>query len=812
MKQVIAHHRTQYDIIVKVIVSDNEAIITSRAFRTWCADNGIKLRLCTAYVHNDGLSRLNVTIRTLMEKTRALTMYDGVPRAAWLFALKHCAMIYNCLPPARGDDITSPYQKVTGGKRPNLARLLHFGAIVMFTNPVGAPGTKLDARATVGVYLGVTDYSCVKAFLLVPERDGTARRNIVTTSQFVVLDERLDSIPAFTSDVVQGKTATSTVGYEKRILAEREQEPAQLEKQRQATTRAAEKAEAILEADLHRHAAGGAATDTSTILEDTKLGGGEEALKLRFPLAQFGDSPGAHVDDEATWETSTPEDRLKAIFDKRRDLILTKEQRDEEWPRDKYVKLPPTAAYHKMKHKAETQVKSGRPYLLELFSGTGIVSQVARDMGFFTVTVDVDANFGADICEDVHLINERRLGAPHLVVIGLPCSTSYTRLSMRVPAGTTPPRDKDTGQALTEKALADDELRKRVFQILKHLKKNNPSMLIVFENPSGMLAKQPEMHRLLRTTTSFCSYDEAGPMKDTDLFTNWPIELKPKCPRTGPHRQHEGQVLDLPVRDRGKWPEGLAMDVLRQALAEIQERERTVDATTLKKDVRTKFAEDTTSRVEGSKVDTQGKLEAPLPGLEDEVQEELRQGKREAFANMHPDNLAKARKERKAKRAARTATEASGADATTTSSETPAVRRSERLQKAITNMVEALAEVELPDIAPEVPVVSIIGAVCKEIRQSGAALAYDIDDPWADYSMDNLIWRGVYDRDGTLLREEKNVGFINLLAEDQAQLEVSSLRDRGNKKNVPDGAPKSFKEAVRRHRDKIEAWMDAMIV
>jgi site-specific DNA-cytosine methylase len=148
--------------------------------------------------------------------------------------------------------------------------------------------------------------------------------------------------------------------------------------------------------------------------------------------------------------------------------------------------------------------------ILELFSGTGSFSNVAKERGHEVFTVDIDGSFNPSLTIDIMDLTPQmildKFGKPDVIWASPPCTTFSVASIYRY--------WKD-GKPSNEKTLRGIEIVKKTIAIIKLL---NPKYFII-ENPRGMLRKQEFMFEFKRDTVSYCQYGDRI-MKPTDIWNN----------------------------------------------------------------------------------------------------------------------------------------------------------------------------------------------------------------------------------------------------------------------------------------------------
>lgn len=168
--------------------------------------------------------------------------------------------------------------------------------------------------------------------------------------------------------------------------------------------------------------------------------------------------------------------------------------------------------------------------ILELFSGSGIMSETFRQRGHETFTVD--NTFDADLKKDIMKVELYHLPFnPNVIWASPPCQCfSVASIGTHWKGGKNAyiPATAKCGEAL-------QLLDKTIFLIYQMLKQNS-SMIWYIENPRGVMRKVIDknfkflnMSNVIRHTVTYCQYGDDR-MKPTDIWTNnknW--KPKPMC-------------------------------------------------------------------------------------------------------------------------------------------------------------------------------------------------------------------------------------------------------------------------------------------
>lgn len=146
--------------------------------------------------------------------------------------------------------------------------------------------------------------------------------------------------------------------------------------------------------------------------------------------------------------------------------------------------------------------------ILELFSGTGSFSNVAKERGHEIFTIELDKKFKPSLCKNILDITIKDIPfKPDVIWASPPCTTFLVASIGKSWCGNYCPSRTETalGMAYVLKTL----------ELIKQLK---PKYFII-ENPRGVLRKMAFMNNLHRVTPWYCQYGDTR-AKPTDIWTN----------------------------------------------------------------------------------------------------------------------------------------------------------------------------------------------------------------------------------------------------------------------------------------------------
>jgi len=196
---------------------------------------------------------------------------------------------------------------------------------------------------------------------------------------------------------------------------------------------------------------------------------------------------------------------------------------------------------------------------IELFCGTKSFSNVARELGHQTFTVDNNPIFTPNLLKDLLLVNKNDFPyQPDILWASPPCQC-FSVASI----GTHWNRDHTPKTSQAENAIS---LVWKTLQIIKELQ---PTYWFI-ENPRGMLRKLPMIQKLHRKTVTYCQYGDTR-MKPTDIWTNliwW--QSRPACKNgspchiAAPRGSRTGTQGLKDATERGKIPEELFIEIFNE--------------------------------------------------------------------------------------------------------------------------------------------------------------------------------------------------------------------------------------------------------
>jgi len=157
--------------------------------------------------------------------------------------------------------------------------------------------------------------------------------------------------------------------------------------------------------------------------------------------------------------------------------------------------------------------------VLELFSGSKVLSETFEERGHDTYTVDKEEEYDPDMAADILELNVGDLPEEFQdadVVWASPPCTTFSQASQYLYWDGDNPAKYETYLGLA--------LAKKTFEMIEKIK---PSKWFV-ENPRGRLRSQHFTQRYRRVTVHYCMYGEKC-KKPTDIWTNTEWAPRGKC-------------------------------------------------------------------------------------------------------------------------------------------------------------------------------------------------------------------------------------------------------------------------------------------
>ena len=176
--EIVKLLETQYDVVVKKIISDGGGEFVNKRLENWAAKAGIKLVVTTPYSpeQNGIAERKN---RTIMEMCRAMLVDSGLDRKRyWRYALEMAIYVRNRCPTRSKTDKRTPIELLSG-KKPNLKHMRRFGE-ECYAYVDKHRRAKMDDKAVRAVVLGIEE----KGYILLDKSGRIFRSSHVTFGYF----------------------------------------------------------------------------------------------------------------------------------------------------------------------------------------------------------------------------------------------------------------------------------------------------------------------------------------------------------------------------------------------------------------------------------------------------------------------------------------------------------------------------------------------------------------------------------------------------------------------------------------------------
>ena len=161
--------------------------------------------------------------------------------------------------------------------------------------------------------------------------------------------------------------------------------------------------------------------------------------------------------------------------------------------------------------------------VLELFSGTGSVGKVAKELNWEVISLDIEKKFNPDICIDFMDWNYKTYPKGYFDIIwASPDCSVYSIAS----GGK---HFKEDRIPLTDKATKSLNILQKVKECINYFLDLNPNLIYFIENPRARMRWFMPIDT--RHTITYCQYG-FDRMKPTDIWSNVK-GFNPKCCKNG---------------------------------------------------------------------------------------------------------------------------------------------------------------------------------------------------------------------------------------------------------------------------------------
>jgi len=195
--------------------------------------------------------------------------------------------------------------------------------------------------------------------------------------------------------------------------------------------------------------------------------------------------------------------------------------------------------------------------MIELFSGSGEMSEAFAKFGFRTFEIDFDESVNPDKVADILDLLPADLPKNPYVIWASPDCTYFSI------ANNKGRHFAKGGEPLSDEAKHACRVVERTIWLIEQLK---PTYWFI-ENPRGHLRAQPFMKRFTRTTVMYCAYG-APTQKPTDIWGVFPALWNPltRCYHNGHEMQIGGNNDLTPKSKRASIPRPLITEIVESVI------------------------------------------------------------------------------------------------------------------------------------------------------------------------------------------------------------------------------------------------------
>ena len=199
--------------------------------------------------------------------------------------------------------------------------------------------------------------------------------------------------------------------------------------------------------------------------------------------------------------------------------------------------------------------------ILELFKGTGSFGKVAKKMNLENVSLDNVEKYKPDILTDILKWDYKTFFkhyVPDIIWASPPCNTfgSYAYKFKE--------RNIKTAEPYSERAKLGTKILYKTLQIINYVKKLNPNLIFVIENPRAMMQHDKKIKKFNSSLATYNNYDDLR-HKPTNFFNNLPNGLNllytPKF-----EQSYMVRIKDLTQEERYSIPSKLIKSILEQMI------------------------------------------------------------------------------------------------------------------------------------------------------------------------------------------------------------------------------------------------------
>ena len=167
-----------------------------------------------------------------------------------------------------------------------------------------------------------------------------------------------------------------------------------------------------------------------------------------------------------------------------------------------------------------------KPKLMELFKGTGIVGEIATELGYEVTSLDSNPIYEPNIVVDIltwdyESYSKENKYVPDYIWASPPGKT-FSSLAYKL-------KERNTENAVpySDRAKNGTKILYKTLEIIDYFKKLNPNLLYCIENPRGMMRKDSKMTKHQFVDATYLCYYGNDKLMPTNFWSNYPLKLIP---------------------------------------------------------------------------------------------------------------------------------------------------------------------------------------------------------------------------------------------------------------------------------------------